>query len=184
MYSTVAMTGFLYTRSAKQWVERWFWNPKGLWNDGEAGFQLQPEKIAPKFACQKTMAFVVRLIYVMFCALKLCSEKQNDLKHQNPSHLFLLNAKKNGGKLLYPWYHLKSIGFPIKGILFPVLRIGTLMEKQLHHPERRAKSDPTRGKNQWFFFGGVKKNWENVGLGWNNPRWNLLDMSFGIFFRE
>lgn len=156
MYSTVAMTGFLYTRSAKQWVERWFWNPKGLWNDGEAGFQLQPEKIAPKFACQKTMAFVVRLIYVMFCALKLCSEKQNDLKHQNPSHLFV-ECKKIGGSFSILDTTSNPSVFQLREFCFRSSGSAPLWKSSCTILSAELNQILQGGKTSDFFLGGWKK---------------------------
>ena len=57
--------------------------------------EIRYTQVLPKFACQKTMVFVVRLIYVMFCALKLCSEKKRlEPSKSIPSFFF---QKKNGG---------------------------------------------------------------------------------------
>lgn len=58
--------------------------------------EIRYTQVLPKFACQKTMVFVVRLIYVMLCALKLFSEKKR-LETSKSIPSFFVECKKMGG---------------------------------------------------------------------------------------
>ena len=146
--------------------------------------EIRYTQVLPKFACQKTMVFVVRLIYVMFCALKLCSEKKRlETSKSIPSFFVESNAKKMGGSFSILDTTSNPSVFQLREFCFRSSGSAPLWKSSctILSAELNQMLGPTILGKPEIFLGGVKKFGNLVRVKYN-PRWNLLGYFFWQFF--